>query len=234
MSAKTRVAPKAWDDLTDSEWEKEFKESRKIIEKAVLEVIRGDEELAAVYRLEYGDGHDFSVIRKDAEDDADRGFGTMVQPVYFRFDRQRINRYSYRSQYAGVEVLVKATWGLRDIRPQTYGLRKDGTYNLKAISKRVKDILTQALWTYQNEIDRAESLKEFLARLNKAHPELEWDEDGTVIVGEQYGWPQLEIEADAQFEEDGFGISLRISRLTMDEVKPLIALVEKYAKKKAG
>jgi len=232
--AKTRVITKAWNDLTDKEWDKEFKESRKIIEKAVLEVIRGDEELAAVYRLEYGDGHDFSVIRKDAEDDDERGFGTMVVPVYFRFDRQRINRYSYRTEYSGVSVLVKATWGLRDIRPQEYGLRKDGTHNLKAISKRVENILTTALWTYQNEIDRAESLKEFLARLTSAHPELEWDEDGSAVIGEEYGWPKLEIEARPQFEEDGFNINMRINGLTMDEVRPLITLIEQRMKDKSS
>jgi len=229
--AKTRVVTKAWDDLTDKEWEKEFEVSRCIIVDAVQAVIDGDEELAEIYELNR-DGGRITVIRKGATDD-ERGYNSLSEPVWFGFSQQRINRYSYRSQYSGVSVQVKTTaWQLRDTRPQKYGIRKDGTHNVAAISKRVETILKDALWHYQNEIDGRAHQKAYLKRLNKAHPELEWDEDGNAEVGEKYGWPQLEIEPSAQFETDGFNITMRINGLTMDEVKPLIALVEQKMRDK--
>lgn len=223
--AKTRVVTKGWNDLTKEEWEKEFEQSRFIIVNAVQAVIEGDEELAATYEIDRVENR-ISVIRKGTPDD-ERGFNNLSEPVWFNFSQQRINRYSYRSEYSGVCVQVNATYILRrDFRPQKYGLRKDGTHNVKAISKRVEKILKDAAWHYQNAIECDVHQKAYLKRLNKAHPELEWDEDGNAEVGEKYGWPQIDIEPSAQFEKDGFTITMRIGGLTMDEVRPLIELVE--------
>ncbi len=220
-----RVITKSWNDLTEQEWEKEFELSRCIIVDAVQAVIDGDEELAAIYEIERVDNR-ITVVRKGTKAD-DRGYGSLAEPVWFGFSEQRVNRWSYRAEFAGVSVNVKTTaYALRDTRPQKYGIRKDGTHNVKAISKRVEKILKDAAWQYQNEIDGALHQKAYLKRLNKAHPEFEWDEDGNAEVGVKYSWPRIEIEPSAQFEKDGFSINLKINGLTMDEIKPLIALVE--------
>ncbi len=224
MTATSRVAHKNWSNLTAKEWESEFAESRRIIKGTVLAVINNDEELTRTYKItdgysEYG----FRVVRLDKPDgDA---------PVKFGFSRDRPAGAFLSSPYRGVCVTMTPSFNLRDTRLQRYGLRKDGTHNVEAISKRVRGILKDSARIHQLNAEREEECRNLVARLNEMYPDYEWDDNGTARFGEKYGATWIDISARVNFESEGFDISTKIMGITMADANKFVRIVEKQCKK---
>lgn len=232
MTTNSRLATKDWNDLTEKEWNAEFRKSRTLVKAEVKKLFKRRPELAEVFEIET-EGHNQMQVVWNADIDVE---AYRNRPVRFSFIRQRKDVWSSFKPYNGVKIEVIVDWTLsrsHAIRDQKYGLRKDGTHNLSAIAKRIEKILDAVVYDRQHDIDHKAYKKDWATRLNAAHPEFEWDDDGVVQFGGEYFAPTLEILAPSNFDEQGFNVVMKLNGLTMEEVQPLIALVEKYARQES-